>query len=220
MFEAMHAGKMQGLFILGQNPAVSGPDAGRARRGARKARLAGGGRPLGDRNGHLLEAARREAGGHQDRGLPAAGRGGDGEGGQRDQLRPLGQWRYAAVEPPGDAEATCGSSTGWHGAEAALRGRRGRSGADRQPRLGLRRAATNPDPHAVAREINGRFLADVELPELQADSSAASRCPVHACCATTARRPAATGSTRAATRPRATRWPGAEASTPRTIRWG
>ena len=62
------------LFVVGQNPAVSSPNLRVVFDGAGQPRHAGGAGDLGDRDGRLLEAARRRPQVHQHRGAAAAGR--------------------------------------------------------------------------------------------------------------------------------------------------
>ena len=50
----MMDGKMDGLFVMGQNPAVAGPNSGMERRALGKAEVAGGPRNGGNRNGLFL----------------------------------------------------------------------------------------------------------------------------------------------------------------------
>ena len=89
LFEAMGAGTIKGMLVWGMNPAVSCPQPGSDLPGPGQAGVAGGLRPLGDGHLGLLEAARGQPQGHQDRGLPLPRGGLPGEGRQRLQQRPL-----------------------------------------------------------------------------------------------------------------------------------
>ncbi len=87
LFEAMYQGKIKGLWIMGQNPAICGPNQALER--AAMAKLVDG-RPGDFRHRDLWlleERGRRQPGGHQDGGVLAAGGGRPGERGQRRQQR-------------------------------------------------------------------------------------------------------------------------------------
>ena len=90
LFEDMLKGVMKGAFFMGTNPIVGGPEREPERPGDRKAGLAGGRGPVGNRLVHILEASGREPGADQDRGLPASGGLVGRERGKHLQLRPLG----------------------------------------------------------------------------------------------------------------------------------
>ncbi len=87
IMDAVHADEIKGMYIEGENPAMSDPDSNHARAGARASRASGGAGPLP----------------HRDRGLcrrHPAGLGLAGEGRHRHQHQPSG-----ADGPPGAAAA-------------------------------------------------------------------------------------------------------------------
>ena len=167
MFEAMHAGRLQGLFILGQNPAVSSPDAGRARDALEKLDWL----VVADlwetetatfwkRPGTRPEDVKTEV-----FLLPVAAAM-EKEGSVTNSGR-WAQWRYPAVKPPGDARSDL-----WllDRLSKELKRLYAAGGALPDPIVKLDwdyGSGPEPSPHAVAREINGRFLADCEVPELK-----------------------------------------------------
>ena len=92
IMDAVHADEIKGMYILGENPAMSDPDLNHARAGARASRASGGAGPLP----------------HRDRGLcrrGAAGLGLAGEGRHRHQHQSSG-----ADGPPGAAAAGRGQA--------------------------------------------------------------------------------------------------------------
>ena len=111
MLRALDGG-LDGLFLMGQNPAVGSQHAGLQRRALAHAQVARRARPRRDRVRDLLArrargASRRAAhGGHPDRGLPDAGRLPRREGRARSRTRSGSlQWRDKALDPPGDARS-------------------------------------------------------------------------------------------------------------------
>lgn len=165
MFEAMHCGTIRGLIVLGQNPAVSGPDAGRARQALDQLDWAvvvdlwetetatfwkrPGVDPREIRTEVFL--------------LPAA-----------DTLQKTGsvtnsgrwaQWRRAAVAAPEMVRSDlwfldrlCRELKRLYAAGGVF--------PDPIVRLTWDYGGKEPDPARVAREINGQFLADVEYAEI------------------------------------------------------
>jgi formate dehydrogenase major subunit len=163
MFEAMHEGRVRGLIVLGQNPAVSGPDAGRARQALEKLdwlvvadlweteTAAFWKRPGADPQAIPTEVFL----------LPAAASV-EKEGSVTNSGR-WAQWRRPAVDPPGQAQSDL-----WIVDRLAseLKQRYAKGGTFPEPIVHLAwdyDQGGGPDPHRVAREINGQFLADVEL---------------------------------------------------------
>ncbi len=165
MFEAMLSGTIRGLIVLGQNPAVSGPDAGRARQALDKLdwvvvadlweteTATFWKRPGVDPQEIQTEVFL----------LPAA-----------DTMHKTGsltnsgrwvQWHSAAVPPPEMVRSDL-----WILDRLCRELKRlyGAGGVFSEPivRLAWDYGSDGPDPGRVAREINGRFLADVEFPEI------------------------------------------------------
>ena len=100
LFESMGEGGIKGMLVWGMNPAVSAPNLTQAYERPGQAGVAGGLRPLGDRHLGLLETARGQDQGHQDRGLSLPGGGLHGEGRQRQQQRPLDPVALPGGEAP------------------------------------------------------------------------------------------------------------------------
>ena len=201
-------GEVEGFFVLGQNPAVGSANAELHRQALAQPRLARRARPGRDRDGDVL--ARRPRGrdrraahrGHRHRGLLPARRGAHREG-RHVHEHPAA----AAVAPQGGRAAgrlplaSCGSSTT---SAAASASKLAESSDPRdRPVLDLtwdyppRGPHDEPDAEAVLREINGREADGAAVAELQG----ARR--------TTARPPAAAGSTPASTPAASTRRRGA-----------
>ena len=167
MFEAMGRGEMRGLFAFGQNPAVSGPDADRGRQALEKldwlvavdlweTETAA----FWKRPGANPEDIRTEV-----FLLPGAASM-EKEGSITNSGRWV-QWRRAAIEPSGDARSDL-----WIIDRLARELKRvyAAGGAFPDPVVNLDWATGDsgqPDPHVVAKEINGKFLADVEFAELE-----------------------------------------------------
>ncbi len=161
MFEAMHEGRIRGLLVFGQNPAVSGPHAGRGREALEKldwlvavdlweTETAS----FWKRPGAKPEEIRTEV-----FLLPAAASM-EKEGSLTNSGR-WSQWRRAAVDPPGDARSDL-----WilDRLVKELKSLYGRGGVFPDPIVNLTwDYGDRPDPHRVAREINGQFLAEVEM---------------------------------------------------------
>ena len=171
MLRALDGG-VDGLFVMGQNPAVGVDprraaaaragrrcdwlvvrDLDRARDRALLARLAGD--PLG-------RAAHR---GHRDRGVPDAGRGHVEKAGHFTNTQRLLQWRDKAIDPPGDARSELhfmvhlGRRLKAHYAELRARARL----ADPQSLTwdySVEGPQEEPDPEEVLREISGYEVAD------------------------------------------------------------
>ena len=161
LFEAMGRGEVKGLLVFGQNPAVGGPSSGREH--AALDRLdwlvvselwetetaAFWKRPGADPSRIRTEVFL----------LPAAASV-EKEGSLTNSGR-WAQWRYRAVDPPGAARSDLwilnrlyrGLADRYRQEGGALPGPivdlSWNTGTDEQP-----------DPHLVAREINGQFLAD------------------------------------------------------------
>ena len=167
LFEAMHAGTIKGLFCFGMNPAVGGPNSNRAREALDKldwmvaidlfetdASVCWK-RPGADPSGINTEVFL----------LPAAASV-EKEGSVANSGR-WAQWRYKAVEPPGDAKSDAWILTQ---VVAGLKKAYASGGAFPQPVQHLtwdygqdKDAHGEPDIHRVAREINGYFTEDREI---------------------------------------------------------
>jgi formate dehydrogenase major subunit len=167
LFEAMHAGRINGLFSFGMNPAVGGPNSNRAREALAKLDWLVAvdlfetdasvfwKRPGVDPSKIGTEVFL----------LPAAASV-EKEGSVANSGR-WAQWRYKAVEPPGDARSDAWILTqlvtGLKKAYAA-------GGAFPPPIQHLtwdygqeKDAHGEPDIHRVAQEINGSFTQDREI---------------------------------------------------------
>jgi formate dehydrogenase major subunit len=161
LFEAMYAGQLKGLVCIGQNPAVCGPNANLTR-------------PALERLDWLVavDLFETETASFWRRPgadpatiktevflLPAASSV-EKEGSLTNSARWV-QWRSAAVPPAGQAkpdlwilDRLC----------RALKAEYAKGGAFPEPIVQLAwEYGEGPDPHRVAREINGSFLADVTL---------------------------------------------------------
>ncbi len=171
MFEAMHAGAIKGLFILGQNPAVGGPNSQFERKAMDKldwmvavdlweteTSAFWKRRSEGDPKGPDPKTVQTEV-----FLLPAAASM-EKEGSVSNSGR-WAQWRYAAVPPPGEAKTDL-----WILSRILreLRKLYAEDGVFPEPILELTwdyGKGEEPDPHLVAKEINGYFLRDVEFPD-------------------------------------------------------
>jgi len=161
MFEAMHRGEVRGLLAFGQNPAVSGPDASRAREALEKLDW------LVAVDLWETETATfwKRPGTQPDQVetevflLPAAA--GMEKAGSVTNSGRWAQWRRAGIDPPGDARSDLGILDRL---VKELKGLYAQGGVFPEPIVHLTwDYGDDPDPALVAREINGRFLADVEL---------------------------------------------------------
>jgi formate dehydrogenase major subunit len=170
MFDAIHRGQVRGLLVFGQNPAVSGPDAGHQRSALEKLDWL----VLVDlwetetaafwkRPGAKPEEIRTEV-----FLLPGAASF-EKEGSVTNSGR-WAQWRSAAVEPAGN-----GRSDLWILDRLAkeLKRRYATGGTFPQPIVHLAwNYGEEPSPHAVAREINGSSVSSPA--DLRADGSTAA----------------------------------------------
>lgn len=177
LFEAMYAGKLKGLFCFGQNPAVGGPNSNLERAALHKLEwLVGvdlfetetsifwkrpGVNPADvDTEVFLLPAAASM----------------EKEGSVSNSSR-LMQWRYKAVEPVGDAK-----SDAWIVSHLIKEMKRtyAAGGVFPDPILQLTweyGEDEEPDIHAVAKEINGRFVKDKDFPDRQRSFKAGEQVP-------------------------------------------
>ena len=165
LFEAMSQGEIQGLILFGQNPAVSGPHAGKERNSLANLKWM-----------VAVDLFETETAGFWKRPgvdpseistevflLPAAASV-EKEGSITNSGR-WAQWRYKAVDPPGQARADL------HVLDALFRAVREEykaGGVFPEPILHLNwdyaredSPYKEPDPHKVAREVNGYFTRDV-----------------------------------------------------------
>ncbi len=161
MFEAMGRGEVNGLMVFGQNPAVGGPNSNLAHRAMDKLdwlvvaelwetetaafwKRPGANPSEIDTEVFLLPAA---ASMEKEGSLTNSGR--------------WGQWRYKAIEPPGDAKSDLWILTQLHRSVKAAYEKEG--GVQPGPIVDLEWEvgdADEPDAHVVAKDINGRFLED------------------------------------------------------------
>ncbi len=167
VFEAMHAGNIKGLFCFGMNPAVGGPHSNKAREALAKLdwlvcvdlfetdTAAFWTRPGVDPSSVNTEVFL----------LPAAASV-EKEGSVVNSGR-WAQWRYKAVDPPGEAKSDTWIITRLM---KELKAAYIAGGAFPQPILQLTWDYSQdsdphgePDIHRVAREINGYFAQDLEI---------------------------------------------------------
>jgi formate dehydrogenase major subunit len=167
MFEAMHAGTIKGLFCFGMNPAVGGPHSNKAREALAKLdwlvcvdlfetdTAVFWQRPGVDPSKINTEVFL----------LPAAASV-EKEGSVVNSGR-WAQWRYKAVDPPGDARSDTWILTRLI---TELKSAYAAGGAFPQPILHLTwdygqqaDPRGEPDIHRVAREINGYYTEDREI---------------------------------------------------------
>ena len=163
LFEAMEAGTIKGLFILGQNPAVGGPNAFQERNAMEKLDWLvaadlwetetmdfwkrPGANPANIKTEVFV--------------LPAASSV-EKEGSVVNSGR-WAQWRYQAVHPPGDAKSDLWMLDRLH---KEIKRLYAEGGTFPDPILHLSwdyGTGEEPDPHMVAKEINGYFLKDVTI---------------------------------------------------------
>ncbi len=167
LFEAMHNGVIKGMIALGQNPAVGGPNSRFEREALDKLDWL-----------VLVELWETETGtfwnrkvqGQPDSPDPAsigtevfmlpAAASMEKDGSISNSGR-WAQWRYAAVEPPGEAKSDLDILTE---IQAELKKLYAQDGVFPEPITQLN-WDHGTDPYAVARDINGYFLRDVDLPD-------------------------------------------------------
>lgn len=162
LFEAMHEGKIPGFIVLGQNPAVAGPYSGREREAMERLEwlvtidlwetetASFWKRPGADSRAISTEVFLLPAASWVER-----------EGSVTNSGRWL-QWRWKAVEPPGEAKEDL-----WIANQIIQRVRRlyqseGRAFPEPIVNLTWDYGEGTPDPEAVAREISGRALVDLK----------------------------------------------------------
>ncbi len=163
LFEAMYDGKIKGLLVFGQNPAVGGPNAGKERKALEKLEwmvavdlwetetMNFWRRPGVDPRSIKTEVFA----------LPAAASV-EKEGSITNSGRWM-QWRYKAVDPPGEAKSDL-----WILGQLyhALRTRYEKGGTFPDPIVKLSWNYGNgeePDVHMVAKECNGYAMRDFEI---------------------------------------------------------
>lgn len=161
LFEAMYAGVVKGLYVMGQNPAVGGPNANMERKALEKLdwlvvsdlweteTAAFWKRPEASPKAIATEVFL----------LPAASAL-EKEGSVTNSGRWL-QWRYRAVEPPGEAREDA-----WILTQLVARLKKryaDTGGVFPEPILSLTwdYGAERPDVHKVAKEVNGSALSDL-----------------------------------------------------------
>jgi formate dehydrogenase-N alpha subunit len=167
LFEAMAAGTIKGLFVLGQNPAVSGPNATLERKALDNLDWLVAVDLWETETAAFWDRPGANAGAIQTEVflLPAAGSM-EKEGSITNSGR-WGQWRYAAAPPPGEAKSDL-----WILDRLCkkLKELYAEGGAFPGPIVDLAwdyGEGEEPDPHLVAKEINGYFLRDTVVKEKQ-----------------------------------------------------
>ena len=163
LFEAMGRGEIEGLVLMGQNPAVGGPDALRERQALHNLKWLVAmdlweteSMNFWQRPGVSPADVQTEV-----FMLPAAASA-EKEGSVTNSGR-WAQWRYQAVPAPGDARSDLYFLDRLH---KELRALYSEGGAFPAPILDLQWSygdGDEPDPHKVAQEINGYFLQDCEF---------------------------------------------------------
>ncbi len=162
LFEAMEKGTIKGLLAWGQNPAVSGPNSNAERKALEKLdwlvvadlweteTAAFWKRPGVDPKGIKTEVFV----------LPACASY-EKEGSVTNSGR-WAQWRYKAIEPPGEAEDDLWMAVHMMDKIKALYAKEGGPNADAITKLTWD-YGEHPDPNKVAKEINGYDLATGKL---------------------------------------------------------
>lgn len=165
LFEAMYEGKLKGLFILGQNPAVGGPNASKERKALEKLEWmvaadlfetetasfwkAPGVDPKSIKTEVFLLPACSSV--EKEGSITGSGR--------------WAQWRWRAIHPVGESRSDLRIVSELC---KALKKEYAKGGAFPEPILDLAwdyGSGEEPDPNLVAREINGRFLKDADFPD-------------------------------------------------------
>lgn len=169
LFDEMHKGNIKGFFVWGQNPACSGANAAKVRDGLAKLDWLVNVNIFPSETGWFW----------QDRGSPVdpkdiqtevfilpAAASVEKEGSVTNSGRWM-QWRYQAVDSPGDAMPDSEIMNMIYRELKELYAREGGKFPD--PILNLKwdyfDRQGRCDAHAVAQEINGRFLRDVDFPQ-------------------------------------------------------
>ena len=165
LFEAMGEGTIKGLIALGQNPAVGGPNAKFEREALEKLEWMVAVDLWETDTAAFWERPGVNSADIQTEVflLPAAASV-EKEGSITNSGR-WGQWRYAAVNPPGDAKSDLWILDKIH---KQLKKLYNEGGTFPEPITKLNwnyGEGEEPDPHAVAKEINGYFLKDVDFPD-------------------------------------------------------
>lgn len=165
LFESMSEGSIEGLVLFGQNPAVSGPNVGKEREALSRLKwmvavdlfetetAAFWKRPGQDPKAVSTEVFL----------LPAASSL-EKEGSITNSGR-WAQWRYRAVEPPGDARPDLWTLDSLH---KAVKAEYQAGGVFPEPITRLSwdyggDTLMGPDVHRIAREINGYFTQNAEI---------------------------------------------------------
>ena len=164
LFEHMYAGNIKGLFCFGQNPAVGGPNVNMEREALHKldwlvaidlwdTETANFWQRPGVNSASINTEVFM---------LPAAGSV-EKEGSISNSGRWM-QWRYKAVDPPGEAK-----SDAWilDKLVRALKKEYEAGGVFPDPirDLAWDYGDEEPDPHIIAKEVNGYFTEDVSFPK-------------------------------------------------------
>jgi len=165
LFERMYAGKIKGLFCFGQNPAVGGPNSNMERQALNKLDWLVAVDLWGTETANFWQRPGVNPADIQTEVfmLPAAASV-EKEGSITNSGRWM-QWRYKAVEPPGEAR-----SDAWivdHLVKALKEVYAG-GGVFSEPIVNLAwdyGSHDEPDVHMIAKEINGYFTKDTNFPD-------------------------------------------------------
>jgi len=159
LFEAMEAGTIKGLFVLGQNPAVGGPNAFRERNAMEKLDwLVAADLWETETMGFWKRPGANPANIKTEVFVLPAASSVEKEGSVVNSGR-WAQWRYQAVHPPGDAKSDLWMLDRLH---KELKDLYKKGGAFPGPIVDLAwnfGDGEEPDPHLVAKEINGYYLS-------------------------------------------------------------
>jgi formate dehydrogenase major subunit len=167
LFDEIHEGRIRGLFAWGQNPACSGANAGKVRRGLARLDWMVNVNIFPSETGWFFQDGQL---GLDPADIPTevfvlpAATSVEKEGSITNSGRWM-QWRYRAADPPGDARPDAEIVHLIYTELKKLYAAEG--GALPEPLLHLKWDYFEDgafDPHAVAREINGYFLEDVAFP--------------------------------------------------------
>jgi formate dehydrogenase major subunit len=170
IFDEMFKGKFQGLFAWGQNPACSGSNAGKVRKALAKLDWMVNVNLFDNETGSFwrgpgMNAADIKTEVFQ---LPCAASV-EKEGSITNSGR-WAQWRYKAVDPPGEAMPDSEIMNELYFRVKSLYEKEGGAHPDPVTRLAWDYGPKGPDgkvsrvdTHLIAKEINGYFLEDVEI---------------------------------------------------------
>jgi formate dehydrogenase major subunit len=168
LFEAMYAGKIDGLILMGQNPAVGGPDSNRERKALHNLKWMVAADLWETETMNFWKRPGVNPAEIQTEVfvLPACSSM-EKEGSVSNSGRWI-QWRYAAIKPIGDSKPDLWIIDRLYKAVKKLYADKGGSFADPVINLTWNYGEHDePDPALVAKEMNGKFLADTVFKEKQ-----------------------------------------------------